>query len=69
MLKQSKGEIWIGLVGLPFPMRADDIKEAKDGSVTFLRLVESKDGSSRKELIKTHKSQIVYISETLETAN
>jgi hypothetical protein len=69
MLKQSKGEIWIGLVGLPFPMRAEQIIEAKDGSVSFLRLVESKDGSSRKELIKTHKSQIVYISETLETAN
>ena len=48
-------------------MRAEQIVEAKDGSVSFLRLVESKDGSSRKELIKTHKTQIVYISETLET--
>jgi len=66
MIKQTKGEIWIGLTGVAYAMHAEQIKEKADGSVTFLRLVEGRDGK-RKELITTRKEHIVYISETLET--
>ncbi len=62
-----KGEIWVGLSGIPFPVRAENIAEEKDGKVTFIRFVESKDGSHRKEKISTRKEHILYVSETLET--
>jgi len=66
MIKQTKGEVWVGLLGANFAMRAVEIEEKPDGSVTFVRLVEYKDGRSRKEKISTRKEHIVYISETLE---
>jgi hypothetical protein len=66
MIKQTKGEIWIGLAGVAYAMHAENIEEKADGSVTFLRLVEGRDGK-RTELIKTRKEHIVFISETLET--
>jgi len=66
MIKQTKGEIWIGLTGVSYAMRAENIEEKADGSVTFIRLVDYK-GSHRKERISTRKEHIVYISETLET--
>ena len=67
MLKQSKGEIWVGIVGLQFPMCIEGkIKEERDGSVSFIRVVESKDGSGRKERIDTRKEHIIYVSETIE---
>jgi len=65
MIKQTKGEIWIGLTGVAYAMHAENIEEKADGSVTFLRLVEGREGK-RKELITTRKEHIVYISETLE---
>ncbi len=66
MIKQTKGEIWIGLAGVAYAMHAENIEEKADGSVTFLRLVEGRDGK-RKERIDTRKEHIIYISETLET--
>ncbi len=42
------------------------IEEKPDGSVSFICLVEYKDGRHRKERISTRKEHIVYISETLE---
>jgi hypothetical protein len=66
-MKSKKGEIWIGLIGMGFAMCAQDIHEDPDGSVSFIRLVEEKGGGKRKELIKTRKENIVFISETLET--
>lgn len=68
MIKQTKGEMWIGLIGLGFAMHAEDFEEKPDGSVSFIRLVEYKDGRHRKERISTRKEHIVYISETLEKA-
>jgi len=65
MIKQTKGEIWIGLTGVAYAMHAEQIEEKADGSVTFIRLVEYK-GNHRKERISTRKEHIVYISETLE---
>ena len=65
MIKQTKGEIWIGLAGVSYAMRAENIEEKADGSVTFVRLVEGRDGK-RKERIDTRKEHIVYISQTLE---
>jgi hypothetical protein len=65
MIKQTKGEIWIGLAGVAYAMHAENIEEKADGSVTFLRLVEGRDGK-RKERIDTRKEHIIYISETLE---
>ena len=62
--RSKRGEIWIGLTGLPFPMRAENIKE-KNGDITFLRLVDGKDGK-RTERVKTRKEHVIYISETLE---
>ncbi len=58
------GEVWIGITGVPFPMRAEKIKE-KNGEITFLRLVDGKDGK-RTERVTTQKEHVVYISETLE---
>lgn len=70
MIKQDKkGEIWIGLIGVGSPMNAEQIEEKPDGSVEFIRLVQWKDGYKRKELVKTRKEQIAYISETLEVEN
>jgi hypothetical protein len=70
MIKNNriKGEIWVGLEGIPFAVRAEDIREENDGKVTFIRLVESKDGSHRKERISTRKEHVLYVSETLETS-
>jgi hypothetical protein len=65
MLKQSKGEIWVGLLGLPYAMKAQDIQEDGD-TVTFTRLVEAKDGSKRVERITTRKEYMIFTSETLE---
>jgi hypothetical protein len=67
-MKSKQGEIWIGLIGMGFAMCAQDIQEDPDGSITFTRLVEEKGGGKRKELIKTRKEHVVYISETLETS-
>jgi hypothetical protein len=67
MIKKGKeGEIWIGLVGISSPMHAEQIEEKPDGSIEFIRLVEWKDGYKRKELVKTRKENIAYVSETLE---
>jgi hypothetical protein len=63
----TKGEIWIGLEGLPFAVRAENIVEEADGKVTFVRLVETKDGGHRKDRITTQKEHILYVSETLES--
>ena len=54
MIKQAKGEIWIGLAGVGYAMRAEEIEEKPDGSVTFVRLMEGRDGK-RKERISTRK--------------
>lgn len=62
--RSKPGEVWIGLTGLPFPMRAENIQE-KDGEITFTRFVDSKDGK-RTERITAQKQHVVYISETLE---
>jgi hypothetical protein len=68
MIKQPKGETWICLVGVGFSMHVEgEIEEKPDGSVSFVRLVEYKDGRHRKERISTRKEHIVYTSETLET--
>jgi hypothetical protein len=66
MIKNNriKGEIWVGLEGIPFAVRAEDIREENDGKVTFIRLV----GSHRKERISTRKEHVLYVSETLETS-
>ena len=66
MIKQVKGEIWIGLAGISYAMRAEEIEEKPDGTVTFVRLVEGRDGK-RKERITTRKEHVIYTSETLET--
>jgi len=67
MIKKGKeGEIWIGLVGVSSAMHAQQIEEKPDGTVTFIRTVEWKDGYKRKELVKTRKENIAYMSETLE---
>jgi hypothetical protein len=65
----SKGETWICLLGANRAMHAEDIEEKPDGSVSFICLVEYKDGRHRKERITTRKEHIVYISETLEKAD
>ena len=67
MIKQPKGDTWICLLGVGFSMHVEGkIEEKPDGSFTFVRLVEYKDGRSRKEKISTRKEHVVYISETLE---
>jgi hypothetical protein len=66
MNSNKKGEVWIGLLGQPYAMRAEEIKYGKDGKITFLRLVDSKDGSKRTERITTEKKHVIYISETIE---
>ena len=66
MIKNNKGETWICLLGANRAMRAEEIEEKPDGSVSFICLVEYKDGRHRKERISTRKEHIVYISETLE---
>jgi len=62
--RSKRGEIWIGLAGATFPMRAENIKEAKNGDITFLRLVDGKDGK-RTEQVKTRKEHVIYVSETI----
>ena len=64
MAQNKKGEIWIGLRGFPYAMRAQDIHE-KGGKVVFIRLVEAKDGSKRTERITTSKEHVIYTAETL----
>jgi len=44
-----------------------NIEEKADGSVTFLRLVEGREASARKD--RHPKEHIVYISETLEVTD
>ena len=62
--RNKAGEVWIGLVGMTFPMRAENIKE-KNGELTFTRLVDGKDGK-RTEKVTTKKQHVIYMSETLE---
>ena len=62
--RNKAGEVWIGLVGMTFPMRAENIKE-KNGEITFTRLVDGKDGK-RTEKVTTKKQHVIYMSETLE---
>ena len=63
-----QGEVWIGLIGLSYPMRAENIKkQGKD--LVFTRLVEVKDGSRRKEMITTKQENVLYVSETIEAAS
>ena len=62
-LRSKAGEVWINIVGVPFPMRAENIEE-KDGEIIFIRPVDGKDGK-RTERITTQKQNIIYMSETL----
>jgi hypothetical protein len=62
--RSKKGEVWIGLLGMTFPMRAENIKE-KNGDIIFTRLVDGKDGK-RTEKVTTKKQHVIYMSETLE---
>jgi hypothetical protein len=62
--RNKAGEIWIGIAGVGFPMRAENIKE-KNGEITFTRLVDGKDGK-RTEKVTTKKQHVIYMSETLE---
>ena len=63
--RSKAGEIWVGLAGGNFPMRAENIKEGKNGEITFIRLVDGKDGK-RTERVKTRKEHVIYVSETLK---
>jgi hypothetical protein len=67
-MKNKKGEIWVGLIGMGYAMCAEDIHEDPDGSVTFIRHVEEKGGGKRMERIKTRKEHIVFVAETLEVS-
>lgn len=62
--RSKVGEVWIGLSGVPFPMRAENIRE-KNGEITFTRLVDGKDGK-RTERIVAQKQHVVYVAETVK---
>jgi len=49
MIKNNriKGEIWVGVEGIPNALRAEDVKEENDGKVTFIQLVEKSPTSPR----------------------